>query len=216
MQKVKYAIAVAAFSLAVPAIGQAATVSYTNSDPTPQVQLTVDDAASPGKFRFSLSTLLGTADFLGLGFNFAGSMLSNGDLTLVSATGSNDESIKPVLKLFGDNTASQSTCGNGCNFNGSGSASDFDYIIRIGGNGGGKNNYVKTVVFDVAFAGDLSSYPFSQFAFRAQSTSNPEGSIKADLNPEPQPAPVPLPAGLPLLGSGLLAIGALRRRKRAA
>ena len=71
-------------------------------------------------------------------------------------------------------------------------------------------------MFDVAFAGDLSSNPFSQFAFRAQSTSNPEGSIKADLNPEPQPAPVPLPAGLPLLGSGLLAIGALRRRKRAA
>ena len=56
MQKVIYAIAAAALSLAAPATGQAATLSYTNLDPTPQVRLTVDDAASPGKFRFSLST----------------------------------------------------------------------------------------------------------------------------------------------------------------
>lgn len=55
-------------SLGMTAASQAATVTYTNADPTPQVQLTVDDALS-GVLRFSLTTILGTADFLGLGFN---------------------------------------------------------------------------------------------------------------------------------------------------
>lgn len=211
MRKLTYA-AVAAASFAVAGAGQAATVTYTNSDPTPQVQLTLDDAASPGKIRFSLSTTLGTADYLGLGFNFDGTSLMQSAITLVSATKADGTAITPALKLFGDNTESQSTCGKGCNFNGAGSASVFDYIIRIGENGGGIN-YVKSVVFDIAVTGGLNNNPFSQFAVRAQSTSNPGGSIKTDLEPE-TPAPVPLPAGLPLLGSGLLAIGYLRRRRQ--
>lgn len=213
MQKTLKALTItAAVALGAGSAANAATVAYTNADPTPRISLTVDDAAAPGKVRFSLSTTLGTADYLGLGFNFAGTSIAQGDITLVSATRQDGNAITPMLKLFGTNTGSQSKCGSGCNFNGAGSASVFDYIIRIGDNGGAQNNYVNSVVFDIAATGSLASL-FSDFAVRAQSTSNNGGSIKTDLSPVP--SPVPLPAGLPLLGSGLLAIGILRRRRAA-
>lgn len=209
----KTLVMTAALALGITTSANAATVTYTNANPTPQLSLTVDDAASPGKFRFSLSTVMGTADFLGLGFNFAGTSIAQSDITLVSATRQDGTAITPALKLFGDNTGNQGVCGQGCNFNGAGSRSVFDYIVRIGSNGGGQNNYVKSVVFDIAATGSLSTL-FSDFAVRAQSTTNPGGSLKTDLSPN-APAPVPLPAGLPLLGSGLLAIGVLRRRRAA-
>ncbi|WP_299849113.1 hypothetical protein [uncultured Roseovarius sp.] len=100
----------------------------------------------------------------------------------------------------------------GCNFNGGGSASLFDYIIRIGANGGNANNFLKTVVFDIMVPGSLAANPVSQLAARAQSTTNPGDSIKADLTPDnpPNPGTMPLPAGLPLLASGFL-----RRRRKA-
>lgn len=214
----KTLVMTAALALGITTSANAATVTYTNANPTPQLSLTVDDAASPGKFRFSLSTVMGTADFLGLGFNFAGTSIAQSDITLVSATRQDGTAITPALKLFGNNTGNQSVCGinpggNGCNFNGAGSRSNFDYTIRIGENGGSPINFVKSVVFDIAATGSLSTL-FSDFTVRAQSTTNPGGSLKTDLSPN-APAPVPLPAGLPLLGSGLLAIGVLRRRRAA-
>ena len=193
----------------------AATVTYMNADPTPQMQLTVDDVAGgAGKFRFTLTTLVGTADYLGLGFNLSGNSnpLTSALFTLVSATNASDSAINPALQLFGNDTGLQGACGNGCNFNGAGSASMFDYILRIGGNGGNAANYVKTVVFDLTYAGSLAVNPFSQLAIRAQSTSNPGGSIKADLI---EVAAVPLPAAGFLLIGGLGAMAAMRRRKRA-
>ena len=78
---------------------------------------------------------------------------------------------------------------------------------------GNANNFVKTVVFDVALVGDLANNPFSQLALRAQSTTNPGGSIKTDLVPGDSPAPIPLPAGGVLLAGALGLIGLLRRRK---
>ncbi|WP_306753054.1 VPLPA-CTERM sorting domain-containing protein [Paracoccus actinidiae] len=68
-------------------------------------------------------------------------------------------------------------------------------------------------MFDVATTAKLGD--LSQFAFRAQSTSNPGGSIKADLEPQ-QPAPVPLPASAVLLMAGMGGLASLRRRKKAA
>ena len=60
---------------------------------------------------------------------------------------------------------------------------------------------MKSVVFDIATTETLATSPFSGFAVRAQSTSNPSGSIKTNLVPDI--STVPLPA------SGLLLIGAL-------
>lgn len=204
--------AAAAVSFSFAAASQAATVTYANTDPTPKAQLTIDDAAVPNTLRFSLSTLMGTADYLGLGFNFDG-LLTQASLKLVSATRLDGTTITPALQLYGNGSSQVSKCGEGCNFNGSGSASLFDYIIRIGSNGGNANNYVASVVFDVATTAKLGD--LSQFAFRAQSTSNPGGSIKADLEPQ-QPAPVPLPASAVLLMAGMGGLASLRRRKKAA
>jgi hypothetical protein len=193
----------------------AATVSYVNADLTPQMQLTVDDtAAGAGKFRFTLTTLVGTADYLALGFNLFGNSnpLSSALFTVFSATNESGAAITPALVLFGNDTGSQNSCGSGCNFNGAGSATVFDYILRIGEQGGGAGNYVKSVVFDLTYAGTLADNPFSQFAVRAQSTSNPDGSIKADLK---EVSAIPLPAGGFLLIGGLGALAALRRRKSA-
>ncbi len=188
------------------------TLTYTNAEATPKTQLVVDDFPVDA-FRFTLTTLVGTADYLGLGFNYAGTLMESA-FSLVGATNVTGNSIEPTLKLYGNGTGTQSSCGTGCNFNGSGSASMFDYILRIGSNGGGSSNYVASIVFDIAAPGSLATNPFSQLAFRAQSTSNPEGSIKTDLNPQPQPAPVPLPAAGVLLMGGLGGLAMLRRRKK--
>lgn len=214
--RLKALMLTAAVALGVATSANAATVSYTNAEDTPKIQLTVDDAASPGAFRFTLTTAFGEADYLGLGFNFAGISISQSDISFVSASNKSGDAISPALKLYGNNTESQTVCGDNpgdaCNFNGDGSRSVFDYIIRIGEQGSSPAKYVASVVFDIAATGSLSQ--FSDFAVRAQSTSNPEGSIKTDLDPN-NPAPIPLPAGLPLLGSGLVAIGVLRRRRAA-
>lgn len=210
MKKTIQALVVtAALSFGFAAASQAATVTFTNAEPTPKAQLSINNSIAPDIFRFSLSTLMGTADYLGLGFNFDG-ILTQASLSLVSATRLDGTAISPALQLFGNGSTQVSTCGAGCTFNGSGSASAFDYIIRIGSNGGGINNYVSSVVFDVAAIGKLSD--FTQIAFRAQSTSNPEGSIKADLLPDI--APIPLPASAFLLMAGMGGLAALRRRKK--
>lgn len=201
-------------------VASAATVTYTSVSTNPQMQLTIDDSVA-GKFRFSLSTLVGAADFLGLGFNLAGTSnpLTSALFTLVSATNAANQSITPALQLFGTDTGLQSACGQGCNFNGAGSASMFDYILRIGSNGGNANNFVKTVVFDLTYTGNLGNNPFSQLAIRAQSTTGPSTSIKTDLTitrvpppPPPPPTPVPLPASGLLLAAGLGFLALKRRR----
>ena len=202
----------AALALSAATGATAATVTYTNTHASPQMQLTIDDSVA-GKFRFTLTTLVGTADFLALGFNLFGSgnPLTSASFSLISATNASNQAISPALVLYGNDTGSQSTCGQGCNFNGSGSATLFDYILRIGSNGGGANNFVKTVVFDLTYTGNLANNPFSQLAVRAQSTSGASTSIKADMNI----SAVPLPAGGWLLLAGLGALAAVRRRKRA-
>ena len=210
-----------AIGLGFAASASAATITYESETADPKLHLVVDDAVSPGKFRFSLSTTFGEADYLGFGFNFAQSAgdpsILMSEISLFSATRKDGVSITPTLELFGDNTTSQTKCGAGCNFEGGGSASTFDYILRIGSNGGGDggSNYVKTVVFDIAATGTLADNIFSQFAARAQATTGASTSIKADLievEDDPPPA-VPLPAGLPLLASGVIALGAIRRRR---
>ncbi|WP_299837852.1 VPLPA-CTERM sorting domain-containing protein [uncultured Jannaschia sp.] len=192
----------------------AATVSYTTAETDPKVQLLLDDGAVDGAVRFTLSAVTGFADFLGLGFDFSGTKILKSKIDLVSFASTHNRPDVPALVLFGDNTGSQSTCGNGCNFNGGGGTGDtaFDYILRIGEQGGGKKN-VAGIVFDI---GGVALADFSNFAVRAQETSN-GNSIKYGLNPDATvPSPVPLPAAGFGLMAGLGALAALRRRKRAA
>lgn len=212
-------LAAAAVLVMTAGVAQAATVTYQTVEVVPQVRLVIDDtAAGPGKFRFTLTTVAGGgADFLGLGFDFAGSSLTLAALSVVSFTSTSVTPNTLALALFGNNTNSQINCGNGCNFNGMGSSPDpYDYIIRIGENGGGKNN-VSSIVFDVTTAGSLANNPFSLFGVRAQGTGpNGDSSIKFGLvlvPPSPPPLPVPLPAGLPLLLAGLGALALVSRRK---
>jgi hypothetical protein len=205
-------VASAVFAFVMATAANAATVTYTNADATPVMELTIGTEDGSGVFTFSFKTTVGTADYLALGFDIAGedaNLITQ--LKIGDATGTNFTNgiITPELVLYGDNSGSQSSCEQGCNFNGSGSETLFDYIIKIGLQGGNGDNYVKTVEFTILGLEELTLDDFSQFSIRAQSTSNPEGSIKTDLTL----TPVPLPAGLPLLLSGLLAVGLLARRR---
>ena len=205
-------MAAAALVVTAGAAG-AATVTYQTAEADPKVQLVIDDtAAGAGKFRFTLTTVFGVADFLGLGFDFAGASLTSAALSLVSFTSPSATPNTPALVLFGNNTNSQVVCEQGCNFNGTNSSpAPFDYIIRIGQNGGGAN-FVASVVFDVTTAGSLANNPFSLFGVRAQSTSGPEDSIKFGLVQLP---PVPVPAAGFLMLGALGGLAALRRRRKA-
>jgi hypothetical protein len=199
----------AAGALAVAAGGvSAATVTYENVEDTPKVRLVIDDSGVD-TFRFTLTTTLGFADFLGLAFDFAGS-LTEDMITLVSYTP--DSSLSPDLELFGDGVTQVDECGAGCNFKGGESGSGlYDYIVRIGEQGGG-DKLISSIVFDIALAGSLDNNPFSNFAVRAQGTSNEEGSIKYGLEEAP---PIPLPAAGFLMIGALVGLAALRRRRRA-
>jgi hypothetical protein len=177
ISRIQTFVASAVFALAMATAANAATVTYINADPTPVMELTVDDNGGSDLWTFSLETTVGMTDYL-------------------------------AFTLYGDGNAQVSDCEQGCNFNGSGSASLFDYIIKFASQGGSADNYVKTVQFTIALAGATWDF-FTQFGIRAQSTSNLEQSIKADLTIPP----VPQPAGLPLLLSGLLAAGLLVRRR---
>ncbi len=196
----------------------AATVTFVSEELNPQVRLELTDTASglsAGSVRFSLDSAIGFADYLGLGFDYAGMMLRQADITRVAFTSPSGNPATPAIVLYGNNTGTQATCGQGCTFNGGGGTGDttFDYIVRIGEQGGGKKN-VASVVFDIA---GTSLTDFSNFAVRAQETSN-GGSIKYGLNPVMEmtpPAPVPLPAAGFGLFAGIGALAALRRRKRA-
>ncbi len=211
------AIALAAVMMAGTA--SAATVTFVSEELNPQVRLELTDTAaglSAGSVRFSIDSAIGFADYLGLGFDYAGTMLKQTAFSLVSFTSLSGKPNTPAIVLYGNNTGTQSTCGQGCNLNGAGGTGNtqFDYIVRIGEQGGGKNN-VSSVEFDIA---GTSLTDFSNFAVRAQETSNGD-SIKYGLNPVMEvtpPAPVPLPAAGFGLFAGIGALAALRRRKRAA
>jgi hypothetical protein len=210
ISRIQTFVASAVFALAMATAANAATVTYINADPTPVMELTIDDGGGGNVFNFSFETTVGTADYLALGFNFEGS-LDGATIELVSAENASDDDIYPLLALYGDGLEQTGDCEQGCNFYGDGSASLFDYIIKIGLQGGNADNYVKKVEFTISFTepSEVTLDDFSQFSIRAQSTSNLENSIKTDLTI----SPVPLPAGLPLLLSGLLAAGWLARRR---
>jgi hypothetical protein len=163
------AAALLAGAMVFPA--SAATVTYQSAEADPKVQLAIDDtAAGAGKFRFTLTTISGKADFLGLGFDFAGTTLTQAALSLVSFTSKSSTPNTPALVLYGSNTGVQTACGYGCNFSaGTVWPDPFDHVIRIGESGGGVGgvDYISGIVFDVTTAGTLADNPFSGLAVRA-------------------------------------------------
>ena len=214
MKKKFLALAVSAMlGMGIASSASALSVTYLGVLPSPKVQLVIDDQSGPNKFSFTLTTTQGYADFLALGFNFSGTpALTASDFTVTAAANTNGPITPlPPLTLFGDGSTKVGTCGNGCNFNGGGSASLFDYIVRIATQGSAGNDNVQSISFDLLATGTLVDNPFSQLAVRAQNTNLNGNSIKTDLSI----APVPLPAGAPLLLGGLGILALLRRRRKA-
>jgi len=208
VSKIQSLVASAFFALIAATGANAATVTYTNADESPVMQLTISNVENGVLFSIMTADEFGTADYLALAFNLdVVEDLIEDDFVPIAATDAGGNNIDPLpeLTLYEDTR----DCENGCNFNGD-DKSLYDYIIKFAGQGGSGDNYVNSISFEITDLGDdFDLENFSMFSIRAQSTSNLEGSLKADLTI----SPVPLPAGLPLLLSGLLAAGWLARRR---
>ncbi len=222
------AAAGAAITIALATSASASVLTFgpggTTYNEDGQIPYTVRiDDNTAGKFTVQVSTNAGsgddTGDILGFGFDTSLTGLSSFDL-LSSSTG------EGITGLYAD----ASSCGSGCNFNGTSVVADpFDYILRIGDQGS-SNGLLTDFAFTIATDQALTATSFTRVGFRTQSVGlfpdGGNGSAKdVNGNPvftpgtpggeEPGASPVPLPAAAWMLLAGIGGLFGMARRRAA-
>lgn len=217
--------AVAALALAGLAGNSHATVVYntwsSNVTPNGNYILSVNHDVAGDKFNWSLTVNPWNAEALGLFVDFGSKTI--GAKETVTMT-----NVNPVgeVSVFATDTSSDS-CGNGCNLNGLSlpalGGGDWELVFSLGAQGW---DNIQTFSWTTADFG-LTEADFGIVGIRAQQLCAPgtllpggncQDSDKAWGSPvdeelDPTGGTVPEPASLGLVGLGLLAAAASRRRR---
>lgn len=205
--------------LACSTVASATVVSYSGTEDGTLFSISFDDNTAGVINVIVTSTpdgLNGTeADLFGLAFDWTGTPVPTypSSFNFVSSsttTGFTGERISNVC--YGPNISS---CGGAVNFNGTGET--FDFIMVMGDNGT-QNGFLNYFNFSITTSLSLAQTLGDDFGIRAQSSgSEGEDSVKLVTfvrdDPEQPPQEIPEPASLALMGFGLLALAASRRRK---
>lgn len=184
----------------------ATTVEYVGTGQGTTYTIAFDDDTS-GQIGVTVTATGSSADMLGLGFDWGGSALDTTlpDTDFVWVSSNTGQGITNVC-------TDTLSCGPGLNFNGALPQDEtFDYIVRMGASGSG-GGLITDFSFYILTDESLDDVLTDSFGIRAQSTE--EGSIK--LVDFTRVAEVPLPAAGFLLLGGLGALGAMKRRRKAA
>jgi hypothetical protein len=196
--------------LLVPGLANASVIFDTwvsNEDPNGNYVLTITPFATG--FTVDLEIDPWNAEALGLFLD-----LGAVDISSASILGA-----PPDVSVF-DTDATSNKCGPGCNLNGLtpplGDDGEWEFVFQLGGPGfDGRQNWS----FDVSAAGQsFTEGDFVIAAIRAQALCSegdtlPTGNCN-DSDKSYGYASVPEPSTLALLGIGLLAIGAVRLRRK--